>query len=64
MTTSTKPLQDADTTQRSLLALREELHHDMVGGGSHVEIKHLLWKINSCLYSTYPSARNSERTNP
>jgi hypothetical protein len=50
-----KPLTDPEKTQASLLVLRNELLEKWYPTlDDHPDIKEILWKINSCLYSEYP----------
>lgn len=46
----TKEIQNGNKVVKSLLALKDELENNHRGG----EIREILFKINSCLYSEYP----------
>lgn len=50
-----KQLQDPEQTQRSLLALRDELSGIYLGRSG--EVPTIIMKINSCLYGRYPNVK-------
>lgn len=51
MPKTTKPLQPAETVIKSLISLRDEL---AMRGGDEVATQEVVFKINSCLFATYP----------